>query len=210
MPVPDMDARLRPGAELPAGASGSPPAGGVRGRRRRGRRAGTAVPAGWAAAAAMATRSAWENRRCLPRNVQGTARAVACRRSHDSGTASRRAASAGVYSGSTGSGCAVGAPCRRRRGPSSAPESRRPGRPRGSSAIVSTVASAGEPTRPCSSERPRRVAGAAVTGRGSVPGRASTGPVWAVDSPPRRPCSRTPIVSAAVVAVAVVARELPG
>jgi hypothetical protein len=52
-------------------------------------------PMGRAAAVAIATTSAWENRRCLPSAVHGTARAVALRRSQDSRTANSCAASAG-------------------------------------------------------------------------------------------------------------------
>src|SRR3954447_10147599 len=63
------------------------------------RKRGVGAATGRAPAVAMATMSAWEKRRCLPRNVHGTVRVVARRRSHDSRTASNSAASAGVYSG---------------------------------------------------------------------------------------------------------------
>src|SRR5438045_2492748 len=49
------------------------------GARRRGRR----PSGGWAAAVTIAARSVAEKRRCLPRNVHGTRRAVAFLRSHD-------------------------------------------------------------------------------------------------------------------------------
>ncbi|SER76822.1 hypothetical protein SAMN05216188_11587 [Lentzea xinjiangensis] len=66
--------------------------------------------------ATIASRSAWENLRCLPRRVDGIRRCPACLRSHDSLTVRITAACPGVYSscatgGSGSSCCAVTGTC---------------------------------------------------------------------------------------------------